>query len=233
MLKFDDSFYCAVLSWQMETNASKFSALKKIFTAKLAVRGAIIALVAFMAWFQFNGPEKDMFALLKSDTASLVHSARTLLSSSFEDERLSTDTPETVTEIDHVNATWEFRKAEAGESVWGVYAESVKGNEEIAFQAQVINGLKNITLLQNNISVDRAERNSLAIGQEYSVLSHDAIMEYAGKVREANEKLKNGATMGDLSPDVQMAYRLANAPSQQFVFSLSLDLIPSVYQFSA
>lgn len=217
----------------METKGSKFASLKNMVTAKLAVRGAIIALVAFMAWFQFNGSEMNMLALLKSDTASLVHSARTFLASSFGDEKLSTDLQETATETDHVNATWEFKKAEAGESIWGVYTESVKGNEEIAFQTQVINGLKNITLLQNNISAERAENNSLAIGQEYSVLSHDAIMEYAGKVKEANEKLQNGAMMSDLDADLQLAYRLANAPSQHFVSSLSLDSIPSVYQFSA
>lgn len=216
----------------METKASKLTALKNMFTARTTARVAIIFLVAFMAWYQFDGAEKNMFALLKNDTASLVHSARTLLASSFSDEKLSTGSYEAAMETDAVNATWQFKKAEAGESVWSVYAEAIEGNEEIAFQAQVVNGLKNITLLQNNISVERAEHNSLIIGQEYSVLSHEAIMEYAGKVNEANEMLKSGATMSDLDSDLQLAYQLANAPSQQFVSSLSLDLVPSVYQFS-
>ena len=214
----------------METKETKLALLKNALTQKSAVRVAIIILIAFMAWYQFNGAEKDMFALLKTDTSSLVHSARTFLASSLDDTKLSTGSEETAIETDHINATWQFKKAQAGESVWGMYAETVKGNEEIAFQTQVINGLKNITLIQNNISMDLASNNSLIMGQEYSFLSADAIATYAGKVKEANEKLQGGAHPDELSSDLQLAYQLANAPSYQFVYSLSVDTLYSAYQ---
>lgn len=214
----------------METQGTKLALLKSMFTVRNAVRTGIIFLVALMAWYQFNGTEKDMFALLKSDTSSLVHSARTFLASSFTNEKLSTVSTDTAVETDHINATWQFKKAVAGESVWGVYAEMVKGNKEIAFQTQVINGLKNITVLQNGISVDRVGHNSLITGEEYSFLHSDAVAIYAGKVKEANEKLQGGSRLSELSPDLQLAYQLANAPSYQFLYSLSVDTVHSAYQ---
>lgn len=214
----------------MEAKHSKILALKNAISAKMAMRGAMIVLVALMAWYQFGGVEADMLAEIKADAGALVHSARTFLATSFSGEKLSTGPAETVVETDRIDATWQFKKAAAGESVWSVYREAIKGNTEIAFQAQVINGLKNITLIQNAIGQERVDNNSLAADQEYSFLNDDAIMVYAGKVKEANEKLKSGATLSDLSPDVQMAYQLANAPSYQFLYSLSVDTLHSAYQ---
>lgn len=214
----------------MEEKKSYVGVIRNAVTAKAVVRMAIISLVALMAWFQFDAGEGNMFALLKGDTTSLIHSARTFLASTLGDEKLSTEQGGAMPETDHINATWEFKKAETGESVWGVYAEAVKENTEMVFKAQVINGLKNITLVQNAVPAERAANNSMITGQEYSFLSADAVGVYAGKVKEANEKIQDGMRVSELSPDLQVAYQLANAPSYDFVYSLSIDTLHSAYQ---
>lgn len=188
---------------------------------------AVIALIAFAGWHQFFGARTNVFSSLKSSIISLVTPAEDSAGTSA-DEELSTagnmSLPEGSSE-----GVWENRKSEKGESVWKVYAEMAKGNTDFTLKNQTINGLKNITLLQNNIVADSIANHSLAEGKEYSFLSRAAAEKYAGKLTDANKQMSDGVALKDLSADLQVAYLVANAPSYAFLHSLSLDNIAALY----
>ncbi|MCR4322843.1 MAG: hypothetical protein NUV61_02035 [Candidatus Azambacteria bacterium] len=212
----------------MATEESKAELSKGARIARSATTITMVALVALMAWYQFGGAEHSILASLKGNVVSLMNSAREVVTSQGEGEKLST-TNEGSFSVEAASTPWEVSTAQEGESVWGVYKEML-ADKDVDFRNQTVNGLKNITILQNNIPMERLATNSLALGQEYSVLSTDAATKYASKVKEANEKLQGGASLSDLSPDLQTAYQLANAPSYDFLYSLSVDNIHSVYE---
>ena len=212
----------------MKSEESKTELSKSVRIAKGTTGIIVVALVALMAWYQFGGAEHAILTSLKSNVLSLVNTARETVIATFGGEKLSTVGEEGAS-LEAPRTTWEASKAQKGESVWSVYREMMV-DKEIAFRNQTVNGLKNITILQNNIPIKRLAKNSLAEGQEYSVLNADAAAKYACKVKEANEKLLGGASLNDLSPDLQTAYQLANAPSYEFLYSLSVDNIHSAYE---
>ncbi|MBI5913451.1 hypothetical protein HY839_03380 [Candidatus Azambacteria bacterium] len=213
----------------MKSEEAKTELSKGMRIAKGTTGIVVIGLVALMAWYQFGGADHAIFTSLKSNILSLVNTARETVSSTFGGEKLSTVGGEGAPLESATTSVWQTTQAVQGESVWGVYKEML-ADKEIAFRNQTVNGLKNITVLQNNIPMERLAANSLTQGQEYSVLDADAAAKYAGKVKEANEKLRGGASLSDLSPDLQMAYQLANAPSYEFLYSLSVDNIHSAYE---
>jgi|SRR3989344_2429241 len=213
----------------MKSEEAKTELSKGMRIAKGTTGIIVMGLVALMAWYQFGGADHAILTSLKSNVLSLVHTARETVTARFGGEKLSTVGDEGASLEGTTASTWQIKQVVQGESVWGAYKEMM-ADKEIAFRNQTINGLKNITVLQNNIPIERLAANSLTEGQEYSVLNSDAAARYAGKVREANEKLQGGAQLKDLSPDLQMAYQLANAPSYQFLYSLSADNIHSVYE---
>lgn len=213
----------------MATEESKAELSKGARIAKGTTGIVVVGLVALMAWYQFGGADHSILASLKSNILSLVNTARETVTSTFGGEKLSTVGDEGAPLEGPTASTWQTKQAMQGESVWSVYKEMI-ANKEIDFRNQTVNGLKNITILQNKIPMERLASNSLTLGQEYSALSDEAVAKYAGKVKEANEKLQGGATLSDLSPDLQLAYQLANAPSYDFLYSLSVDTIHSVYE---
>ncbi|MEK7487993.1 MAG: hypothetical protein AAB598_01585 [Patescibacteria group bacterium] len=213
----------------MATGESKNESSKGVSIAKGTTGTVVVALVALMAWYQFGGTDHSILASLKSNVLSLVNTAREKVSSTFGEEKLSTAGDEGALLEGQTVSTWQTKQAVQGESVWGVYKEML-ADKEIDFRTQTVNGLKNITILQNKIPVERLAANSLALEQEYSVLNDDATAKYAGKVKEANEKLQGGASLNDLSPDLKIAYQLANAPSYDFLYSLSVDNLHSAYE---
>lgn len=212
----------------MKSEGSKAELSKGMRIAKSATTITVVALVALMAWYQFGGADQSILASLKGNILSLVNTARETISSTSEGEKLSTVGEEGAS-LESISTPWETSTAQKEESAWSVYKEMM-ADKEMDFRNQTVNGLKNITVLQNNIPIERLAANSFIEGQEYSVLSDEAAAKYAGKVKEANEKLQGGASLGDLSPDVQLAYQLANAPSYEFLYSLSVDNIHSAYE---
>lgn len=212
----------------MATEESKTELSKGMRIAKGATGIVVVALVALMAWYQFGGADHAVLVSLKSNVLSLVSSARETITRTFGGEKLST-VEDKGASLEAPSTTWEASTAQKGESVWSVYKEMM-ADKEIAFRNQTVNGLKNITILQNKIPVERLATNSLTEGQKYLVLGADAAAKYAGKVKEANEKLKGGASLKNLSPDLQIAYKLANAPSYQFLYSLSVDTLHTAYE---
>lgn len=213
----------------MATKEAKTELSKSMRIAKGTTGIVVIGLVALMAWYQFGGADHSILASLKSNVLLLVNTARETVTARFGGEKLSPVGDEGAPLEGQAVSTWQTKQAVQGESVWGVYKEML-ADKEIDFRTQTVNGLKNITILQNKIPVERLSANSLILGQEYSVLNDDATVKYAGRVKEANEKLQDGASLNDLSPDVQLAYQLANAPSYDFLYSLSVDNIHSVYE---
>lgn len=213
----------------MKSEESKTDILKGMRAAKGVTGAVVVALVALMAWYQFSGTDQAIFTSLKSNILSLVNTARETITSTYWGEELSTAGDEGASLESVQNSTWQTTRAEAGENVWGVYKEML-ADKEIDFRTQTVNGLKNITIVQNNIPVERLTANSLTLGQEYSVLDAGAAAKYASRVKEANEKLQGGASLNDLSPDLKIAYQLANAPSYDFLYSLSADTMHSTYE---
>ena len=67
---------------------------------------------------------------------------------------------------------------------------------------QTINGLKNLTVLKNNISADKLKNNSLTEGQDYELLSEDAQSNYIDKLNEANKQMQDGTKFSDLDKDL-------------------------------
>jgi len=213
----------------MAMEGSKIDLSKGMRIAKGATGIVIVALVALMAWYQLGGADRATLVSLKSNVLSLVNTARETVTSTFEGEKLSTVSDEGAPLEGSTTSIWQTTQAAQRESVWSIYKEML-ADKEIAFRNQTVNGLKNITVLQNNIPMERLATNSLTLGQKYSVLNADAAAKYVGKVKEANEKLQGGASLNDLNPDLQMAYQLANAPSYEFLYSLSADNIHLVYE---
>lgn len=213
----------------MATKEAKTELSKGMRIAKGTTGIVVVALVALMAWYQFGGADHSILVVLKSNVLSLVNTARETVTARFGGEKLSTVGDDGSSLEGVVTGAWQTKQAVQGESVWIVYKEML-ADKEIDFRTQTVNGLKNITILQNKIPVERLTANSLALEQEYSVLNDDATAKYAGKVKEANEKLQGGASLNDLSPDLKIAYQLANAPSYDFLYSLSVDNLHSAYE---
>lgn len=118
---------------------------------------------------------------------------------------------------------WEVRKTAKRESVWSIYQNEIAGHTNISHKNQTINGLKNLTVLKNNISAEKLKNNSLTEGQDYELLSEDAQLNYIDKLNEANKQMQDGTEFGDLDKDLQVAYSVANAPSYDFLTRISQD----------
>lgn len=118
------------------------------------------------------------------------------------------------------NSLWQVRKSVPGESIWSVYRTDIVTRHEAGYQSQTINGLKNLTILKNNIAREKIAHGSLAQNKEYSFLHQDAQKRFAEKIIEANKKLQAGAHLKDMDNSVRLAYLVANAPSYDFLYSL-------------
>lgn len=214
---------------KQETKVAFFDGRFWLFfkNSKVVTSALVFALIAFAGWYQFFGTPSDVFSSLKSNIISLVTSSSDEAGVSI-DEKLSTG-EHAISSAMSSDSTWEIRKSEKGESVWKVYAEMAGESSAFALKNQTINGLKNITLLQNNIPAEQIANRSLAGGKEYSFLSRSAAEKYAGKLAEAHAQIAEGAALKDLSTDLQTAYLVANAPSYAFLHSLSVDNITALY----
>ncbi len=192
-----------------------------------------VGLILTALFFIGHSARKDDGALLpslKSTIVSFLHTSSEKIIAL--KDKLSTAPQEnTVSEnISSPSSLWEMGKSKKGDSIWKIYRESVASNEQITFKTQTINGLKNITLLKNEIPHNRVQNNSLGQDEEYSFIGKDAQMKYAGKVTEANEKLQGGAQLKDLDASVRLAYLVANAPSYEFLYSLPAQDVQSLLE---
>lgn len=197
----------------------RFNAVKNNKSAVVIV--AFLALIAF-TFYQFPATKDRAVGALSSSVLSIFQGSA-VTENPAADSELSTGETEAGMPANEKMASevsWSIRKSEKGETVWQVYAEMVRGNSDIALKNQTINGLKNLTVLQNNIPFESAVSNSLKEGVDYSFLSQEAVTDYAKKLSEANNQMQGGKMLQDLSQDLQTAYLLANAPSYQFLSTL-------------
>lgn len=202
-------------------------------TGKRGITGSVISVLLIVAvlaswWYGFGKSYtalKSAAVSAKSGIASVLHLSKAGTADIAMDQELSTGGSDAVSSSsDSVSSSsWEIRKSVAGDTIWKVYAQDFQAQGDVAFQHQVINGLKNITLLKNGIAQDKVANNSMAQGQEYSFLGKDMQEKFAGRVAEANKKLQEGTHFKDMDSGLQLAYHLANAPSYQFVYSLQLS----------
>ena len=200
----------------------RFNVLKN--NKSLAVTIAFLALIAF-TFYQFPATKDRAVSALSSSVLSIFQGSA-VSEDTATDSELSTGETEFGMPVNGEMAAeigWSMRKSVEGETVWQVYAEMVRGNSDIMLKNQTINGLKNLTILQNNIPFESAASNSLKEGVDYSFLSQEAVADYAEKLAEANNQMQGGKMLQDLSQDLQTAYLLANAPSYQFLSTLQVD----------
>lgn len=128
------------------------------------------------------------------------------------------------------DAGWSIRKSVKGETIWAVYADSVRNNNDIVFKNQAINGLKNLTIIKNKIPVEKIKNNSLSAGVDYSFLDRKSADNFTKKINEANKQMQGGVKLKDLPSDLHSAYLIANAPSYQFLSSLQIDNINTLLE---
>ncbi len=197
------------------------------------IMGAMVVLVIGLAvWYQFVGTEDaGWVSSLKSNILSLVSPAEEAAVTPA--EKLSTaETGMTLAPGTTLVAQpgWAIRKSAAGDSVWNVYAAMMAGNAAVTLPNQTINGLKNLTILQNNIPIGDIAANSLALGKDYTFLSSASVSNYAKKLAEANKQMAGGTALKDLSNNLQLAYLVANAPSYDFLYSLPSGDLHMLYE---
>ena len=205
-------------------------------TGKRGIIGSVITILLIVAvlgswWYGFGksyAAVKSAAVSAKSGIASVLHISKADTADGVLTEELSTNGSLTSDSVS--SSSWEIRKSVAGDSIWKIYAQNVQAQGNVAFQHQVINGLKNITILKNNISQDKLAHNSMTQGQEYSFLNKDMQEKFAGKVAEANKQLQEGKHLKDMNSSLLLAYQLANAPSNSFVYSLSMGDIQNLLE---
>lgn len=209
-------------------------------TPKRGMMGNVITVLLVVAllaswWYGFGrsyATIKSAAVSAKSGIASVLHIGKAGTADEALSEKLSTgDSAEGSPISDSVSSSsWEIRKSVAGDTIWKVYAQNLQAQGNTAFQHQVINGLKNITVLKNNIAQDKLAHNSMTQGQEYSFLTKDMQEKFAGKVAEANKQLQEGKLLKDMDNSLSLAYQLANAPSYSFVYSLSMGDVQNLLE---
>jgi len=183
-----------------------------------------LALIAFTS-YQFPAAKDRAWSALSSNVLSIFKSD-TVSENPMAESELSTggaELSEAVNKEISSEAGWAIRKSVKGETMWQVYAEMTRANSDITLKNQTINGLKNLTILKNKVSMESVKNNSLREGADYSFLSQEAVMNYAEKLSEANKQMQEGKVLKDLSQDLQISYLLANAPSYQFLSTLQVD----------
>lgn len=198
-------------------------------TGKRGMVGSIITVLLIVAvlgswWYGFGksyAAIKSVTISAKSGIASVLHISKAGTADRASNEELSTG--DSSVDSSASSSLWEIRKSTAGDTVWKIYAQDLQAQSNIAVRHQVINGLKNITVLKNNITQEKLAHNSMSQGQEYSFISKDAQEKFAGKVAEANKQLQEGKHLKDMDSSLSLAYQLANAPSYSYVYSLSID----------
>ena len=192
---------------------------------KSAVAVAVFLALIALTSYQFPAAKDRAWSALSSNVLSIFKSDAVSENPMSESE-LSTggaELGEAMNKEISSEAGWAIRKSVKGETMWQVYAEMTRANSDIALKNQTINGLKNLTILRNKISMENVKNNSLKEGVDYSFLSQEAVMNYAEKLSEANKQMQEGKVLKDLSQDLQMTYLLANAPSYQFLSTLQAD----------
>ena len=183
-----------------------------------------LALIAFTS-YQFPAAKDRAWSALSSNVLSIFKSD-TVSESTMAESELSTggaELGEAMNKEISSEAGWAIRKSVKGETMWQVYAEMTRASSDITLKNQTINGLKNLTILKNKVSMESVKNNSLREGVDYSFLSQEAAMNYAEKLSEANKQMQEGKVLKDLSQDLQISYLLANAPSYQFLSTLQVD----------
>src|SRR3972149_3889355 len=183
-----------------------------------------LALIAFTS-YQFPAAKDRAWSALSSNVLSIFKSD-TVSENPMAESELSTggaELSEAVNKEISSEAGWAIRKSVKGETMWQVYAEMTRANSDITLKNQTINGLKNLTILKNKVSMESVKNNSLREGVDYSFLSQEAAMNYAEKLSEANRQMQEGKILKDLSQDLQISYLLANAPSYQFLSTMQAD----------
>jgi len=203
---FLDRFY------SMRNNKSAVAVV--VFLALIALTSYQFPAAKDRAWSALSS---NVLSIFKSDTASENTMAESELSTG------GAELGEAMNKEISSEAGWAIRKSVKGESVWQVYSEMVRANTDITLKNQTINGLKNLTILKNKVSMESVKNNSLREGADYSFLSQEAAMNYAEKLSEANKQMQEGKVLKDLSQDLQISYLLANAPSYQFLSTLQVD----------
>lgn len=200
----------------------RFNAVKNNKSTVVII--AFLALIAF-TFYQFPVAKDKTIGVLSSSVLS-VFQGSVVSEDTAADSELSTGETETGTLANEEMASeagWSMRKTAKGETVWQVYSEMVRGNNDIMLKNQTINGLKNLTILKNNIPLESLMNNSLKEGVDYSFLGREAVADYAEKLSEANNQMQGGKMLKDLSQDLQTVYLLANAPSYQFLSTLQAN----------
>ena len=214
-------------------NAMQWHNIKQIWrNNKKQVIVAIIALILIgVAGYRFaDRYDINSFSTMKGAVISAAVSSKqfvldkTKLSTGASEEASGIETNnEEILSSDNAEIGWEVKKAAKGESIWGIYRNEIADQTNISHKNQTINGLKNLTVLKNNISAEKLKNNSLAEGQDYELLSGDAQSNYIDKLNEANKQMQDGIKFGDLGKDLQVAYSVANAPSYDFLMRISQD----------
>lgn len=189
---------------------------------------AVIALIVAAGWYQSAGTEAPVLSSLKSNILSFIGSGTEEVAAPVEGE-LSTAGDGSML-VASSGGVWSIRKAEKGSSVWQVYSEMIAGNAAVGLKNQTTNGLKNLTLLKNGVSQAQIANASLVEGMDYSFLSSGAVDKYATLLAEANSQMVSGTALSDLDSTHQLAYRVANAPSYQFLYSLPVDDLKVLYE---
>ncbi len=205
---------------------SRWSAVKSIVTILIVVS------VLSSWWYGFGksvASVKSVAISVKSGIASALTFGK---SETISEKKLSTADSQSIS-LNGENASdssWQIRKSEQGDNIWNAYKASIGADAGISFQAQTVNGLKNITVLKNAIPQDRVANNSLSQDKEYSFIGQEAQVRYAGKVAEANKKLQSGTQLKDLDNTLRLAYLVANAPSYEFLNSLPAQDIQNLLE---
>lgn len=209
-------------------------------TTKRGITKSVITvlLIVFLLaswWYGFGksyAAIKSVVVSAKSGIASVFHISKANTADEASNEKLSTDgsAADSSTSGFTSSSSWEIRKSMAGDTIWKMYAQNLQAQSDVAFQHQVINGLKNITVLKNNIAQEKLAHNSMTQGQEYSFLTKDMQEKFAGKVAEANKQLKEGKSLKDMDNSLSLAYQLANPPSYSFVYSLSVGDVQNLLE---
>ncbi|OGD31720.1 hypothetical protein A3C91_03530 [Candidatus Azambacteria bacterium RIFCSPHIGHO2_02_FULL_52_12] len=195
---------------------SRWGMVKSIVTVLIVVG------VLSSWWYGFGksvASVKSAAISVKSGIASALTFGK---SATIVDEELSTTGSDSIAMNEEIvtDSSWQIRKPEQGDSIWNVYKAGIGADAGVSFQAQTVNGLKNITVLKNSIPQTSLADNSLSQNKEYTFVSQEAQARYAGKVAEANKKLQSGTHLQDLDTTLRLAYLVANAPSYEFLNSL-------------
>jgi len=206
------------------------SSVKRLLSSKKAIIIIIIAvLILGFAWNQFTDENMDnsVAKSLKGAVLSalsfgdrLADKVTKLSTGDSEDDEMDSGNNKEILGIGGAEIGWQLRKADTGDSIWSIYQKEVTERMDVSRKNQTINGLKNLTVLKNNIPVDNLKNNSLTDGQEYLFLSDESQTNYAAMLEEANQKIDEGIAFNDLEKEIQTAYLIANPSSYQDLFDM-------------